>query len=93
MNSKFHNGRSQKFSQNDGRNDFEKNLKKQNIPGPGQCILFFILDGANNKSYDIIDRFLQHKGQSFGKSPRPDIASSAKVPGPGSYKYVSEFIH
>ena len=93
MNSKFHNLRSQKFSQGDGRNDFEKNLKKQHIPGPGQCKALSIIDAANKKSYDIIDRFLQQKGSSFGKSPRPDIANKSGAPGPGSYRHASEFIH
>lgn len=42
LNSKFHNGRSQRFSKCDNRNQFEHNLQKQNIPGPGQCTILSI---------------------------------------------------
>lgn len=36
--SKFGNARSQKFSKEECRGDFERKIIKQNIPGPGHCI-------------------------------------------------------
>ena len=39
QNSKFGNGRSQKFGTGDERNEFDKKIKKYNNPGPGNCKL------------------------------------------------------
>lgn len=36
---------------------------------------------------------MKQGGASFGKSSRPDIANKSAVPGPGSYRHPSEFIH
>jgi hypothetical protein len=37
LNSKFRNGRSQRFGRGEERNDFEKSIIKKNVPGPGDC--------------------------------------------------------
>jgi hypothetical protein len=50
-------------------------------------------DSASNKSFEFVDHYPKHAGRSFSKSPRPDIASKTGVPGPGSYRHLSEFIH
>ena len=51
------------------------------------------IDNYDKKNYDIIDRFKQNKGVSFGKTPRPDIGNRSGFPGPGSYRHLSEFVH
>lgn len=38
--SKFESCRVASFSKGEERSDFERNLKKKNIPGPGQCTSF-----------------------------------------------------
>ena len=58
---------------------------------PWSCRMYYLpnLDNYEPKNFDIIDKFMQNKGKSFGKVGRPELGNRSGYPGPGTYKHTS----